>query len=45
MDAEQMQMLVASAEGNLQRLMQIGDRAVATHQQTAPNHRTDLANP
>jgi len=25
--------------------MQIGDRAVATRQDPAPDHRTDLANP
>ena len=45
MNVEQIQMLVAPAEGDLQRVMQIGDRAVAARQQTAPNHRTDLVNP
>src|ERR1035437_9999043 len=32
MDVEQIQMLVAPAEGNLQRVMQIGDRTVAAYQ-------------
>jgi hypothetical protein len=40
-----MQMLVAPAERGLQRVMQVGDGAVAPHQQPAPDHRADPANP
>jgi len=34
MDVKSIQMLIAPAEGNLQGVMQFGDRAVATHKRT-----------
>lgn len=39
------QMLIAPAEGDLQCKMQASDCAVAAHKESAPDHRTDLANP
>lgn len=38
-------MLVAPAERRLQRVMQVGDGAVAAHQQPTPDHQADPENP
>jgi hypothetical protein len=45
MDVEPMEMRIRPAKRNLERVVKIGDRAIAAHQQAAPDHRTDLANP
>jgi hypothetical protein len=36
---------VSPAEGNLNRVVEIGECAVAAHPEPAPDHRTDLADP
>ena len=41
MNGELIQMLIAPAHRNLKNVVQICDRAVATHQQPSPDHRTD----
>src|ERR1039457_1779710 len=45
MDVEPMEMRIRPAERNLKRVVKIGDRAIAAHQQPAPDHGADLANP
>src|SRR5438270_8078725 len=42
---ELVQMLIRPAERNLQRVMKLGNRAVATHEQATPNLGTDVAYP
>jgi hypothetical protein len=42
---ELVQMLIRPAERNLQRVMQLGNGAVAAHEQTTPNLGTDVAYP
>jgi hypothetical protein len=44
MDVEPMEMRIRSAKRHLKRVVKIGDRAIAAHQQPAPDHRADLAN-
>src|ERR1035438_1933615 len=44
-DVEPMEMRIRPAKRNLERVVKIGDRAIAAHQQPAPDHRADLANP
>ncbi len=38
-------MIIAPIKGDLQFEMQVGDRTVAMHQESAPDHRTNLADP
>ena len=45
MDAELVQMFVAPANGYLQRVVQIRNRAVTSHQQAPPDRWDDLQNP
>ena len=45
MDVKPIRMRIAPAEGDLQDMMQVSDGTVATHEQSPPNHRGDLANP
>ena len=40
-----MQMGVIPAHGDLQGIMEVGDGAVAAHQEPAPDQRRDLAQP
>ena len=42
---ELVQMVVSPAERYLQSIMKLGNRAVATHQQTTPDLRADLPYP
>ena len=42
---ELVQMLIRPAERNLQRVMKLGNRAIATHEQATPNLGTNLAYP
>ena len=42
---ELVQMLIRPAERNLQRVMKLGNRAVAAHEQATPNLGTDVAYP
>lgn len=42
---EAMQVLVAPTEGNLDRVVEIGEGVVAKQEQSTPDHRTDLAQP
>jgi len=43
-DLESIQMLITPAKCNLKRVVQVGDSAIATNQQAAPDHWADLAN-
>ncbi len=45
MDAEPMEVGIRPAKRNLERVVKIGERAIAAHQQPARNHRVDLADP
>jgi len=44
-DEESVQMLIRPAERNLQRVMKLGNRAVAAHEQATPNLGADVAYP
>jgi hypothetical protein len=40
-----MEVEISPAEGDLQRVMEVGQRLIAAHEQAAPDHRTDLPQP